>query len=270
MSGWQLTLKAAPALRLDLAALLPEALAALDAAGIAQLRLAHGREWLTCGDVFDIAPSASDGLTLIGDLSRCDRIGHRMAAGTLRVVGDAGHQLGLQMSGGLLRVEGSAREQAAVELSGGSIEVTGNLGDWAASALPGSQDGMRGGALVVHGHVGARCADRLRRGLVAIGGDAGDFLASRLVAGTVALAGRCGAHPGYLMRRGSVVFAGAAPAIPATYVPSDYNFNVAWALIARDIERSSGLAAFTGLAQRTPQRWVGDRAADGRGEWFTF
>jgi formylmethanofuran dehydrogenase subunit C len=101
-------------------------------------------------------------------------------------------------------------------------------------------------------------------------GDAGDFFASRLVAGTIAVAGRVGAHPGFLMRRGSLVFAGAAPALPETYVPAIAPTPVAWQLLARSLQRAGARLhpAFEGLAARPPQRWLGDTAAGGRGEWL--
>jgi formylmethanofuran dehydrogenase subunit C len=130
-------------------------------------------------------------------------------------------------------------------------------------------DGMRGGTLVIRGNAGARLADRMRRGVVVLHGDAGDFAASRMVAGTLAIGRACGAHPGYGMRRGSLVFATQAPRPPATFTRVFDLAPVAWQLIARDLARHGGV--FASLPSRTvAQRWRGDRAAHGHGEWITL
>lgn len=262
-----LRLRAAPDLRLDLRALQPVLLAAMDASAIERLPLGHGRGSVPLAEFFDVARLGDEPLLVLqGDLSRCDRIGWQMAGGRLIVAGSAGDWLGAGMSAGQLQVQGSARDLVACEMSGGELQVDGNVGDFAASAQPGSMDGMRGGTLVVRGHAGQRLADRMRRGTVFLHGDAGDFMASRLVAGTLAVAGRVGAHAGYGMRRGSIVFAGAAPQVPASYVPAIVGTPVAWQLLARSLQRQGG--AFAGLAARPVQRHLGDLAVGGRGEWL--
>lgn len=266
MSGWTLTLTQPPRLRIDLRGVLPDGLAALDVPAIGKLPLRHGNETLALAELFRIAPRTDDALVLEGDCSRFDRIGAGLVGGTLRVDGSVGDALGLQMRGGTLIVTRSARDQAGCEMSGGRIEVHGNVGDFAASALPGSMDGMRGGSLVVRGNAGQRFADRMRRGSAVVHGDVGDFLASRLVAGSLLIGGRCGAHPGLGQRRGSIVFAGAHPAVPPTFLPSGHDFAVFWGLLARDLQREGG--PFAQLAQRRPQRHVGDVAVGGKGEWL--
>lgn len=263
MSGWHLTLKTAPALRLDLRGL--SQLAGLSAADVERLPLPCGSGTLALAECFTVRAGGAEGdLRLEGDLSRCDRIGWGWAGGTLTVQGPAGHYLAAGMKAGRVEVHGHAGDLAACEMAGGELHVHGNLGDLVASHLPGSMDGMRGGLVHVHGSVGARCGDRMRRGLLLIEGDAGDFLASRLVAGTLAVAGRCGAHPGYGMRRGSLFFAGAAPELPVTFLPAGGEVPVAWQLLARDIARHGGL--FAGLAQRPHSRWLGDVSVAGKGE----
>jgi formylmethanofuran dehydrogenase subunit C len=262
----RLRLKQAPALRLDLRGVAPATLAGLDAAAIERLTLAQGRQALALAEFFDVAVGGDDGDTLVleGDLSRCDRIGWRLAGGRIVVEGHVGDHAGAGMTGGELRVGGSAGLLAACEMTGGLLVVDGDVGDFAASAQPGDLDGMRGGTLIVRGNAGARFGDRMRRGTALVFGDAGDFLASRLVAGTIALGGGAGAHPGYGMRRGSLVFAGAAPAVPATFVAAGADAPVAWQLLARDLARHGG--PFAGLASRPMRRHLGDRAADGKGE----
>jgi formylmethanofuran dehydrogenase subunit C len=264
MSGWTLTLKQVPALRLDLRALSPKALAELSADAVAKFGVWHGNESIALGEVFTIAPRPDAELHLVGDLGRADRIGWQLAAGRIHVDGPAGDYLGAGMSGGEIVTRGAAGLLAACEMSGGRLEIGGNVGDHAASALPGSLDGMRGGTLLVRGSAGARFGDRMRRGSALVFGDAGDFLASRMVAGTIAVAGRIGAHAGYGMRRGSVVCAGTAPAIPPTFVANDANIAVFWQLLARDLARHGG--AFASLPARRVQRQLGDLAAGGKGE----
>jgi formylmethanofuran dehydrogenase subunit C len=268
--NWHLRLRQQPALRVDLRGLLPTALAALDAAGVAQQRVWHGNETLALGDLFAIEPGPADDapqLRFEGDLSRMDGLGWGLEAGLIVVEGAVGHHLGTQMRGGEIRVAGDAGDLAGCEMSGGRLGIAGSVGDFAACPLPGSMDGMRGGVLDVRGHAGARFADRMRRGTAVVHGDAGDFFASRLVAGTVALGGRCGAHPAYGMRRGSLVFAGAPPeAVPLTFVPTQHDLRVFWALLARELSGHGGV--FAGLVQRQPQRFVGDLAAGGQGEWL--
>jgi formylmethanofuran dehydrogenase subunit C len=264
MSGWTLTLKQAPALRLDLRTLSPAALTGLSADAVAKLGVWHGNESVALGELFAIAPRTDHELHLEGDLSRADRIGWQLAAGRIHVDGPAGDYLGAGMSGGEIVASSHAGLLAACEMSGGRLEIGGNVGDHAASALPGSMDGMRGGTLLVRGSAGARFGDRMRRGSALVFGDAGDFLASRMVAGTIAVAGRIGAHAGYGMRRGSVVCAGTAPTVPATFVGNDANIAVFWQLLARDLARHGG--AFASLPARRVQRHLGDLAAGGKGE----
>jgi formylmethanofuran dehydrogenase subunit C len=264
MSGWRLSLKQPPRLRVDLRSLAPLSLAAHTADAIAKLPLHHGRETLALGDLFDVAPHANGELLLEGDLSKCDRIGWQLAGGTLRIDGAVGDYLGAAMSAGEIVCSGSAGLLAACEMSGGRLDIGGDAGDFAASALPGSMDGMRGGTLLVRGNAGARFGDRMRRGNALVFGDAGDFLASRMVAGSIAVAGRVGAHVGYGMRRGSIVCAGPAPAVPATFVPNDTSIAVFWHLLATSLARHGG--AFADLAARRAERHLGDLAAAGKGE----
>lgn len=264
MSGFTLTLKAAPALRLDLRGITPVALAALGESEVAKLPVGHGNALVPLGEFFAAAPRDDDTLVLQGELSRCDFVGWQMDGGTLVAEGSVGDYAGGGMKAGALTVKGDAAELAACEMAGGTLDIAGSVGDFAASTLPGSMDGMRGGTLIVRGNAGARFADRMRRGTALVFGDAGDFLASRLVAGTIALAGRAGAHVGYGMRRGSIVFAGPAPEVSATFVPAVAAAPVFWQLLSRDLARHGG--AFGSLASRGIHRHLGDVAAGGKGE----
>ena len=266
MSGWRLTLKASPALRVDLRGVTPEALADLPLAEIERLPVGYGNAWVPLAEFFRVVPDDSDGLVFDGDLSRFDRVGWQLAGGRIHVDGNVGHYAGGCMSAGELLVSGRAGLLAACEMAGGIFTVQGDVDDFAASTLPGSMDGMRGGTFVVKGNAGARFGDRMRRGSAIVHGDAGDFLASRLVAGTIAVGGRPGAHAGWGMRRGSVVFAGGPAAwdVPATFVPALAAAEVFWQLLARDLARHGG--PFAALGTRRVERHLGDLAVDGRGE----
>jgi formylmethanofuran dehydrogenase subunit C len=262
-----MTLRQAPALRVDMRGVLPAALADQSVAQIERLLVGHGNTLVPLGEFFSVQTDGSDGaLVLDGDLSRVDRIGWQMALGRITVKGPAGHYAGAGMSGGELLVQGSVGLLAACEMAGGRLTIDGDAGDFAASTLPGSMDGMRGGTLVIKGHVGERCGDRMRRGSVIVFGNSGDFLASRMVAGTIALGGHAGDHAGYAMRRGSIVFAGGAPEPSPTFVPAVTDTPVFWQLLARDLAQHGGV--FAGLPQRRIERWLGDLAADGKGEWL--
>jgi formylmethanofuran dehydrogenase subunit C len=264
MSGWTLRAKQAPALRVDLRGVTPDALAALSSAEVERWSVGHGKALVPLGEFFSVEPRGDGALVFEADLSRFDRVGWQMAGGRLHVEGDVGDYVGGGMRAGELLVHGSARALAACEMEGGQLTIAGNAGDFAASTLPGSMNGMRGGTLIVRRSAGARFGDRMRRGTALVFGDVGDFLASRMVAGTIAIAGRAGAHVGYGMRRGSVVFAGAAPDLAPTFVPAVAEATVFWQLLARDLARHGD--PWATLLQRRIERRLGDLAAGGKGE----
>lgn len=270
MSGWTLRTRSAmpsDGLRFDLRGVTPMALAPLSRAEVERLPIACAAQTIALAELFHVEPADEDNrLVFDADLSRFDRVGCQLDGGTLVVAGAVGHYAGAAMRGGLLHVHGRAGDLAACEMAGGELRIDGDVGDFTAAPRAGGMDGMRGGTLVVRGNTGARLCDRMRRGSVIVHGAAGDFAASRMVAGTLALGGGCGAHPGYGMRRGSVVYAGDAPRVPLTFAPSLDDAPVFWQLLARDLARHGG--AFAELPSRRIQRWRGDRAALGHGEWI--
>ncbi|HWH83269.1 MAG TPA: formylmethanofuran dehydrogenase subunit C, partial [Burkholderiaceae bacterium] len=142
MSRITLTLKAAPALRVDLRGVLPAALAALSVAEIERVGVTHGNQTIALAELFGVAldgEAAADGadeLRLVGDCARVDRISWQLAAGRVVVDGAAGDYVGACMSGGEVRVHGHAGVLAACEMAGGRIEIDGDVGDHAASTLP--------------------------------------------------------------------------------------------------------------------------------------
>jgi formylmethanofuran dehydrogenase subunit C len=273
MIALEFTLRAAPALRVDLRGVTPLALAALDAEARARQVVWHGNQRVTLGDLFAIRSDERRDkmpvLRLVGDLSRFDRIGWAMDGGRIDLEGAAGDYLGALMTAGEIRCSGTAGLFAGSEMAGGRLLVGGSVGDFAAGSRPGSMEGMRGGELLVRGNAGARLGDRMRRGLLAVHGDAGDFAASRLVAGTIAVGGTLGAFPAFGMRRGTLVLARPiGPTLAPTFVPTPHDITVFWRLLARQLAALG--APFESLAARHPQRLVGDLAVDGKGEVLHF
>ena len=259
-------------IRVDLRGVTPAALCPLSEDAVASFEIARGNRQLALGDLFDVLvdgrDAASPTLILEGDLRGIDRIGWRMAEGTLRLVGNAGDYLGCGMTGGELIVSGNAGDFTAAEMSGGQMLIDGDCGDFAAASLPGSIDGMRGGSLVIKGNAGARLADRMRRGTLVLFGNAGDYAASRMVAGTLAIAGACGEHLAYGMRRGTVLCLGEHREASSTFAATHHDFRVYWSLLRRHLALAGGV--FAQLPATAPHRFVGDIAADGKGEllWF--
>jgi formylmethanofuran dehydrogenase subunit C len=266
MTTWVLSLKHAPALRVDLRGIVPAALTELSLDRIERLPVFHGNDTLPLAELCHVESVDGNGATLVlqGDFSRFDRIGWQLAGGRIEVRGNAGDYVGAGMTAGEIRVSGNAGVLAACEMQGGLLDVAGNVGDFAAAALPGSMDGMRGGTLIVQGSAADRFGDRMRRGTALVFGDAGDFLGSRMVAGSIAVGGRIGAHCAWGMRRGSIVCAGAAPSIAPTFVPTGHDISVFWQLLARDLARFGG--PFAGLASKRIERIAGDLAVAGKGE----
>ena len=84
-----LTLRQAPALRVDLRGVTPAALAALSVGEVERLSVTHGTQMLQLAELFGVVRSDSAGdvdeLRLIGDLARFDRVGWQMAGGRVFV-----------------------------------------------------------------------------------------------------------------------------------------------------------------------------------------
>jgi formylmethanofuran dehydrogenase subunit C len=272
-----LKLRQAPPGRISLAGILPERLAPLTTSEIERLPLVWGKRSLALGELFSVSGDAELALAFEGFDPRFSDAGAAMTAGECHIEGDVGDFAGRDMAGGRLVVSGSVGRFAASGLAGGELLVTGNAGDHLGAALPWLAGGMRGGRVVVRGNVGARCGDKLRRGEIFIEGDAGDFCATRMVAGSVIVAGRLGAHAGYAMRRGSLLALNApfiaAPTFAETVMCADAYLNLVWRDWLTRFEKASPFAAFAARAVvngTTPRRWMGDVAADGRGEVFGF
>ena len=249
-------------LPVDASPLLPARLAGRGAAELERLPLRVGNRDLPLGELARVEPGGTDRLVIEGAFPSLDGLGRGMAAGHLRVEGDAGAYLAQGMTGGTVELDGSAGLFAAAGLRGGVVRIGGDAGAFLGAALPGERHGMRGGSVVVAGDVGDRAGDRMRRGLI-VAGSLGDFAASRMIGGTIVARAGCGADPGYAMRRGTLLLGRAPDTLPATFADNGVH-ELPWlALLGRELDR---LAPGFGLTVGRVARWTGCASAGGRGE----
>lgn len=261
--------RAATPYTVDAGLLAPDRLQTLTPAEIARLRLGVGDSEAELGALFQVEGSAEDGrLILEGDLRQVDRLGQRMAAGSLTIQGDVGAELGAEMTGGTIEVEGSAGDWAGAEMRGGLLRIRGDAGRWLGSAYPGGRLGMREGVILVEGSVGEDAGLALRRGLIAVAGAAADGLGRGLIAGSIFAFGAVGGQLGAGMKRGTLALFGAGPNGPAllpTFAPSGRARPPFMTLYLRQL-RAWGFptpdAAFAGPLDR----YNGDLAERGQGE----
>jgi formylmethanofuran dehydrogenase subunit C len=264
VNGLLLTLRDAPAQRLDLAPLTPERLTGLSEREIGKIELQTTRERVCVGDMFRLRMGDAAQIRIAGGSERFDRIGDGMSGGAITVEGDAGIQAGRQMRGGRLTINGHAGPFAASGMRGGVIEIAGDARERLGGPLAGEMAGMRGGVVVVRGNAGPRAGDRLRRGVIVIEGAAGAYAGSRMIAGTLMVRGRAGPLPGYLMARGTLVLAAGCAGLSPTFADCGVHDFVASTLMAAFIAPYS--AHFAALLRHPWRRLIGDLAGLGKGE----
>ncbi|MDX2265628.1 MAG: formylmethanofuran dehydrogenase subunit C [Hyphomicrobiales bacterium] len=264
MSGLTLTLKAPPAIRLNMAAVTPARLSDLTERDIAAINLGSQRTPVALGDAFAIRMGDARDIRIVGATERLDHVAWALSGGALTVEGHVGAYLAVQMTGGAVVVKGSAGPWAGAGMTDGSVEIGGDAGESAGGALPGASSGMRGGLIVVRGGAGARAGDRMRRGLIVIEGKAGAHLGARMIAGTAVALGGAGAYPGYLMRRGSVILGADAEEIGPSFADCGRHDFTMLRLMARRLALVS--PAFAGRAAPAARRYAGDMATLGKGE----
>lgn len=268
MSALTLTLRTQPSGRLDLSPLAP-ALAAGGVASLSGLSLTVGNRRCALGELFELRGNDAGDVVLQGDLSHVDGVGAGLAAGRWRVEGSVGDFLAQDMSGGAIVVDGSVGNFAAAAMRRGSLTIAGDAGDHLGGALPGAMKGMAGGQVLVHGHAGQRCADRMRRGAILVAGPVGAYAGSRMLAGTLLALGGVGAHAGYGMKRGTLLVRGSA-ALDATFADcGTHTLPIVHLLFRSWLSLGAPFAELAGSA-RPVRRWMGDRAADGKGEVLLF
>jgi formylmethanofuran dehydrogenase subunit C len=216
MSALTLTLKNAPAQRIDCSPLTPDALADKS---VSDIELVSGNSTVRVDEVFDVSGDDANNIVINNANGKLDFIGKAMSHGSITVNGDAGGYLGQFMEGGDITVNGNSYIYTGCEMKGGQIKVNGNTGDFVGGARPGYKNGMTGGTIIITGNSGDRTGDHMRRGYILIEGDAGDYCGARMVSGTIAVLGQVGAHLGYAMKRGTLLLQQA----PANGISANFN-----------------------------------------------
>ncbi|QRM57567.1 formylmethanofuran dehydrogenase subunit C [Sinorhizobium sp. BG8] len=258
------TLRSEPEERLDLSALIPERLAGMSAAEIANLTVGTSRTPAKVGDLFKVTGADPSGIVFHGGSKRFDRIGSEMTSGSIRIAGDVGAYVGRKMAGGTLVVEGEAGPQAGSGMRGGRINITGNVGDGVGAPMAGEVQGMTGGLIVVGGRAGDRAGERMRRGIIVLRKGCGDYAGLGMIAGTIVATGRVGLYPGHLMKRGSLLFDRRPANLSPTFIDCgvvDIGFP---ALFDRYLLKEKILDR--PLLGTRPSRYGGDNAVLGKGE----
>jgi len=266
MTGLTLTLKAGPRRRLDLGALAPAASAARTLAEIERLPLRFGRRTVPLGEHFSVKGEPGDALAIEAEGAFLDRLGAGFASGAIRVRGDLGFYAGEGMTGGLLEVSGSVGDFAGCGMTGGVLKIAGDAGDFLGSARPGERHGQAGGAILVKGCAGDRTGDRMRRGLILVDGAIGADAASRMLAGTIAAGGGTGPRPGFGMQRGTLLIRTPGPEMLSTFVFAGALELGFLELLRRRVAHLGSWLSQPDFSSRRVSRYIGDRAADGRGE----
>ena len=268
MSPLVLTLKEAPAHRLDASVIAPDRLAGLDLKRIAAQQVwyegAPG-ELAVIGDFFQV--SGKPGLTVrvVGDCSRVDGLGRDMLEGELIVEGPAGRETGAAMHGGTVTVKGDADRDAGMAMRGGTLIIEGNAGDNLGGAPPGASRGMLAGEIIVRGRAGAEVGARMRRGVIHIDGDSGERAGLGMIAGTVVVGGSTGPDAGLFLKRGTgAVFGRCTPAPgfrrACTYAPPHLR------LLLTSLRTRFGVALSAEQVSGLYHRYSGDLAEVGKGE----
>jgi len=266
VSALCLTLREAPAQRVDLSPLTADHLAGKTPAQVAAIELRSGNRTVRVADLFSVSGTSTSEIEIHNGCDKLDRVGEGMTHGRILVHGAAGSFLGARMTGGAIEVRGDVAAYAATGMSGGLIHVSGAASDFLGAALPGDHRGMRGGTVLVGGDAGDRVGDRMRRGLVLIEGSAGDYCASRMLAGTIAVWGRVGRFPGLAMKRGTLLVRQVPAVLLPTFNDSGRQPLGFLALLLRSWRTLAGRFATIADSQVQVHRYMGDLANDGRGE----
>jgi formylmethanofuran dehydrogenase subunit C len=233
--------------RADFSEVLADPWVSLPAHALAQRPVYLERDGrVSLGDLFRISGDPNAEIRFEGDLSRADRLGSGLAAGSVLVDGNSGNEAGLGMSGGILIING-------------------RTGDRTGAAPLGYKRGMTGGELIVRRSAGAEAGAYMRRGLLVIGGDAGDRVGLGMIAGTVVIRGRAGHDAGLWSKRGSVIALGPITP-PATYRYACTYHPVHLRLILSRLRTHHGLSIHRRHLAGLYRRFSGDFAELGKGE----
>ena len=266
MTGVCFRLTSEPGFDVDVSDILPETVAGKSIDKIKRMPLMQGNRRKNAGDLFEIDGECDNALEFHGQTSKLRRIGSGMTEGVVRVMGDAGNELGVSMTGGEIHVTGNAGDYVGSGMRGGSIEVSGNSGDFTAGALPNAALDMRDGIICVGKNVGIRAGERMRRGLLVVNGDAGPYCGSNVIAGTIVVTGQTAAGIGSGMRRGTILLLNEPSQLPTTFNECGTYSLAIVALLLRHV-RTINRKAYARLRMISEvKRLTGDIACDGQGE----
>lgn len=263
----RLKLKTPPPFRVDMSVLTPQYCTDQGADALAQLLLQTAGQKVQLKELFEIDDDGKERLEISGACDKLDYLGKHMESGELIVSGDIGNYAGAMLTGGVLEVRGDVGDFCGHAMRGGSIVIRGNAGDYCGGAIAGHTHSMNGGEILVNGHVGDYCGDRMRRGLIAVHGRIGDYCGRRMKAGTIIASGQCGKACGNGMARGSIIlFKLPEGGITSTFITQDIPFSSDFLGLLSDYLQKADFGFEPLPLARYAQRYVGDRALQGKGE----
>ncbi len=217
-----LILKEQPSVPLEAENITPPAMAGLPLDAIRGLPVFLGKRRCRLDAFFTVDGTVDDEIEIHGDASKVKWLGHGMAGGRLRVVGNAGMHLGAAMKSGTIEVTGNASDWVGAEMTGGLIRIGGNAGGQIGAAYRGSPTGMKGGTILIGGGAGLEVGMRMRRGLIVVGGPARDFTGLQMKGGTIFLLSGAELRTGAWMARGTIVSLTSLPLLPTFAFASAY------------------------------------------------
>lgn len=201
----------------------PTILAGKNLSEVCKVQVWEGNALTTLEDLFkidgELAKDPKEQAVIVeGDLSKARRIGARMSAGKIVVLGSAGLLLGEEMTGGSIVVEGAAGSWVGAKLKGGSIEVKGDAGDFVGAPARGSTKGMEAGEVIIHGNAGAQLGCFMLNGLIRVKGKVGAFAGVHMQGGEIVIEGDSAGRLGAQMVGGRIVLLGRTPSVLPSFV----------------------------------------------------
>lgn len=285
----KLTLVQQPALALDFSRFFAEFRTGMSIADVMQLPVYEGNRRSTAREWLAFEEGNHDSIELIGDLSRCDGLGHQWSQGELVIHGRCGSFTGSEMSGGRMIIHGDCGTDCGAAMRGGQLFVLGNAGDRLGGPLYGAMAGMQGGEILVAGKTGRHTGQFMRRGLIAACGTMGAQTGHGAIAGTIATMKGFGQASGFELKRATLISMSPLPIDASADATSAHPQNAAgsWRyaglissnyfnLLFRRLNRlysqlDHQLAEQWSFDEQKPpmfDRYLGDQLSIGRGEWL--
>ena len=215
-----------PSVPVEVEAVIPDKIAGLSLNEVSKMLVWVGNRQLKLGDVFQVegevaSKPAELKIVFKGYTNRLWRVGEKMSAGEIEVLGDVGPYAGRKMKGGKLVVRGSTGLCLGAKMYGGVIEVFGSAGDRVGGAYRGElpPKGMEDGTIIIHGDAGAEIGLGMRGGTIIVDRSCDIMPGLEMKGGTILVKGDCAGKAGARMTGGRVIIVGRLPAIlPSFYV----------------------------------------------------